>query len=377
MMAITRTDRSLFAQWWWTVDRWSVAALLSLVAIGAMLSFAAGPSAAARYDYPQFYYVYRNLFFLLPSLVVLFAASLMTPKQVRRLAAVVFLVALVLLVLTPIFGADPKGARRWIKIGAFSLQASEFAKPGFIVLSAWLFAEHNRDASIPGHVLSGILLAIVIALLLMQPDFGQIMLVTLVWGVMFFFSGVPLKWLAVLGAHALAGTVAAYLYFPHVASRIDRFIDPSSGDTYQVDRAMEAFRTGGLVGLGPGEGQVKQYIPDAHTDFIFAVAGEEFGLVACLILVGIFFFFVTRSLLRAMNETDHFVQLASAGLVSLFGLQALINMGVNLSLLPAKGMTLPFVSYGGSSLLATSLTAGMILALTRRRGSTARACEFV
>ncbi len=377
MIVLNRTDRSVLGQWWWTVDRWGVAAIVLLVAIGILLSFAASPGVAVKYDYPQFYFVYRNFLFLAPSLAILFAVSLLTPRQVRRVAALVFVLAFVLLVLTPFIGTEIKGARRWIKIGSFSLQASEFIKPAFIVLSAWMFSEQNRDQSIPGNTLAILMFLSVVGLLVLQPDFGQILLLSLAWSLMFFFSGLSLPWIATLGSGALSGVVAAYLYYPHVTSRIDRFIDPSSGDTYQVDRAMDAFQAGSLFGMGPGEGLVKRYIPDAHTDFVFAVAGEEFGLIACLILVGIFFFFVIRCLRRAVAEEDHFIQLTIAGLVSLFGLQALINMAVTLSLLPAKGMTLPFVSYGGSSLMANSLTIGMLLALTRRRGATARGHEFV
>jgi len=376
MIVLSRTDRSVLGRWWWTVDRWGVAAISFLVIVGIVLSYAASPGVAVRYDYAQFHFVYRNFLFLVPSLMVLFAVSLLTPRQVRRVAALVFVLALALLVVTPFIGAEIKGARRWIRVGIVSVQASEFVKPAFIVLSAWLFSEQNRDHSIPGNLLAALLYALIIGLLFLQPDFGQIMLLSFTWGAMFFFSGLSWPWMAGLGGLAATGATGAYFYLPHVTSRIDRFFDPSSGDTYQVDRAMDAFQAGGLWGLGPGEGLVKRFIPDAHTDFVFAVAGEEFGLISCLLLAGVFLFFVIRCLSRATAEEDHFIQLTIAGLACLFGFQALINMAVTLSLIPAKGMTLPFISYGGSSLMATSLTVGMLLALTRRRGATALSNEF-
>ncbi len=366
MTGLNRTDRSIMAQWWWTIDRWSAVAVVCLISIGAVLSLAASPAIALKYDYPTFHYVNRTLIYLVPSLLLMFAVSLMTPKQVRRLAAIIFVVGIILMILTLLVGDEIKGSRRWIKIGAFSLQASEFVKPAFVVLAAWLFAENNRNPNIPGNLIGALLFIVFAYLLFCQPDFGQILLLASVWTTMFFMAGMPLAWIATMGASASVGLYAAYSYLPHVASRIDRYLNPAAGDTYQIDKALEAFRAGGFLGRGPGEGTVKNYIPDAHTDFIFAVAAEEFGLIACLIIVGIFCFVVARSLIRAMSADDHFVQLAGGGLVTIFGLQAFVNMGVSLSLLPAKGMTLPFVSYGGSSLLAMALGIGMLLALTRR-----------
>ena len=366
MTALTRTDRSLVGQWWWTVDRWSAAAVVSLVAIGTVLSFAASPSIARKFDYPTFHFVYRTFMYSLPALTVLFSVSLMNPRQLRRLSAIVFFVGVALMGLALVAGSEVNGAHRWIKLGPLSIQPSEFVKPAFVVLSAWLFAASNRVPGFPGNLLAGGLLALVGVLLLQQPDLGQLLLLTAVWGGMFFMAGIPLVWLGILGAGSIIGAISAYSLFPHVTSRVDRFLDPEAGDTYQVDKALEAFQQGGLLGRGPGEGQIKNFIPDAHTDFVFAVAGEEYGLLACLILVGIFCFIVTRGFLRAMEANDQFVQLAAGGLVALFGLQAFINMGVSLSLMPAKGMTLPFVSYGGSSLIATALSVGMLLALTRK-----------
>lgn len=366
MTVLTRTDRSLIAQWWWTVDRWSVGAVICLITIGMVLSFAASPSIAVKFDYPIFHFVYRTLMYSIPAAGVLFFVSLLRPRHIRRLAAVVFVVSLVLIGLTLIIGQEVNGANRWIRIGPVSLQPSEFIKPAFVVLAAWLFAAGNKIPSFPGNALAGLLYVMVSILLVLQPDFGQLLLLSAVWGGMFFMAGIPLVWMAALGIGAVSGTLAAYAYVPHVTSRIDRFFNPEVGDTYQVDKAIEAFKEGGFVGLGPGEGRIKNVLPDAHTDFVFAVAGEEYGILACLVLVGIFCFIVARSYLRAMTANDQFMQLAGGGLVALFSLQTLINMGVNLNLLPAKGMTLPFVSYGGSSLFAMALTIGMLLAVTRR-----------
>ncbi len=366
MTVLTRTDRSLIAQWWWTVDRWSAGAVICLITIGTVLSFAASPSIAVKFDYPIFHFVYRTLMYSIPAAGVLFFVSLLRPRHIRRLAAVVFVVSLVLIGLTLIIGQEVNGANRWIRIGPVSLQPSEFIKPAFVVLAAWLFAAGNKIPSFPGNALAGLLYVMVSILLVLQPDFGQLLLLSAVWGGMFFMAGIPLIWMAVLGIGATGGALAAYAYVPHVTSRIDRFFNPEVGDTYQVDKAIEAFKEGGFVGLGPGEGRIKNVLPDAHTDFVFAVAGEEYGILACLVLVGIFCFIVARSYLRAMTANDQFMQLAGGGLVALFSLQTLINMGVNLNLLPAKGMTLPFVSYGGSSLFAMALTIGMLLAVTRR-----------
>ena len=366
MTVLTRTDRSLIAQWWWTVDRWSAGAVICLITIGTVLSFAASPSIAVKFDYPIFHFVYRTLMYSIPAAGVLFFVSLLRPRHIRRLAAVVFVVSLVLIGLTLIIGQEVNGANRWIRIGPVSLQPSEFIKPAFVVLAAWLFAAGNKIPSFPGNALAGLLYVMVSILLVLQPDFGQLLLLSAVWGTMFFMAGIPLVWMAVLGIGATGGALAAYAYVPHVTSRIDRFFNPEVGDTYQVDKAIEAFKEGGFVGLGPGEGRIKNVLPDAHTDFVFAVAGEEYGILACLVLVGIFCFIVARSYLRAMTANDQFMQLAGGGLVALFSLQTLINMGVNLNLLPAKGMTLPFVSYGGSSLFAMALTIGMLLAVTRR-----------
>lgn len=367
MIRLSRANRSAIAEWWWTVDRLTVVAILALIAVGVVLTLAASPAVANRLSLNAFHFVYRQAVFLVPAIIIIFGVSLLKARQVRRLAALVFFGGLALMVGTLLIGPEIKGATRWLSIGRFSLQPSEFVKPAFVVLAAWMFAEGARTKGVPGMALAFALYGAFVSLLVLQPDFGQASLVTLVFGGLLFMVGISWLWIIGLGALGIGGAVAAYQLVPHVASRVDRFMDPASGDTYQIDRAMEAVRAGGLLGQGPGEGVVKRILPDAHTDFIFAVAAEEFGVLAGIVIIGLFSFIVIRTLMRALEETDLFVQLAVSGLTLLIGTQALINLAVNLNLMPAKGMTLPFISYGGSSLLALALATGMLLALTRRR----------
>ncbi len=367
MIAVARTDTSLVGRWWWTVDRWTLLALALLLGLGAFLTMAASPPVADRMGVDSFHFVRRQVAMIGPALAVLFATSLLSPIGVRRLAVAGFIVGVALLVATPIVGAEINGARRWIKLGAVSLQASEFVKPTFAVVSAWLFATYRLDSAGPANIVCVALCASVVGLLVLQPDFSMAVVVAAVWGAQYFIAGLGLRWVALLGGLGAAGAAAAYRFMPHVADRIDRFVDPASGDTYQVDTAREAFMTGGLFGRGPGEGVVKEVLPDAHSDFIFAVAGEEFGVVFCLGLIALYAFIVLRGFSRALQDRSLFVVLAVGGLLIQFGLQALIHMSVTLGLAPPTGMTLPFVSYGGSSTLSIALAMGMVLALTRRR----------
>jgi cell division protein FtsW len=274
--------------------------------------------------------------------------------------------ALVMMVVVLFIGVEVKGARRWVSIAGLSIQPSEFLKPAFVIVCAWLFAEHKRQPDIPGKLFAMILLGVVLALLVAQPDLGQTMLVLGTWGVMFFMAGLSWIWIVVLGLLGAGGAAAAYAVFPHVSERVDRFMT-GEGDTFQVDMARDAVIHGGWLGVGPGEGTVKRIIPDSHADFVFAVAGEEYGIVLCFIILGLFAFVVLRGLNIALKEYDDFTRFSVAGLVVNFGLQSIINMGVNLQLMPAKGMTLPFISYGGSSLIAIAIAMGMVLALTRKK----------
>ena len=363
---VSRAERGPVADWFWTIDRLFLAAFILLLGIGFMLSFAASPAVAERLNLDSFHFVKRHFAFLLPAIATMVAISFLSPRQVRRTAAILLIVSLAMMVLALFFGVEVKGARRWISIGSLSIQPSEFMKPAFVVICAWLFSEHARQPEIPGNLFSILLFVIVAALLVAQPDLGQTILITAVWGGMFFMAGMPWMWIVLLGGVAIGGFVSAYYLFDHVAGRIDRFLT-GEGDTFQVDTAREAIIRGDWFGKGPGEGVVKRIIPDSHTDFIFSVAAEEFGIVFCMVIVAVFAFIVLRGLNHAFKERNDFTRFAVAGLVLLIGTQSMINVGVNLELLPAKGMTLPLISYGGSSMVAVCVTAGFILALTRHR----------
>lgn len=367
MTTFARTDRSVLGRWWWTVDRWTLAAVITLMLSGVVLIMAASPPVAERIGADAFHFVRRHFVFLVPAVGLLLGVSLLSPRGVRRAAVAIFVLSVVMLVVTPIIGNEIKGARRWISIGAFSLQASEFVKPAFAVVAAWLFSEAKRTPGFPGYWVSALLAAMVVALLIWQPDFGMTVTVLTIWGGQLFLAGLPLIFVVGMSVLGVAGLAAGYFFLPHVTERIDSFLNPASGDNYQIETAIRAFESGGVLGRGPGEGIVKDVLPDAHSDFIFAVAGEEFGLLACLLLLGLFAFIALRGFNRLTQEKDLFVMLAVAGLLIQFSMQAIVNMAVSLRLVPSTGMTLPFVSYGGSSLISVALGMGMMLALTRRR----------
>jgi cell division protein FtsW len=364
---VSRAERTPFGEWWWTVDKLMLAALATLMLAGIVLSLAASPPVAARLGLDAFYFVNRHVLFLLPAVIVLLTTSLLSPQQIRRLALIVFAISLILVAATLIFGTEIKGARRWLVLLGINIQPSEFLKPAFVVLIAWLFGESAKRPEMPANSMALAVLLVVVTLLVLQPDFGQTMLVMLVWGALFFMAGMRLIWMVGLAGVSLVGLVGAYYTVPHVAQRIQRFLDPGSGDSFQITTAVGSFMRGGWFGRGPGEGTVKRILPDSHTDFVFAVAAEEFGIVLCLMLVALFAFIVIRALRHAMRHEDPFSRFAAAGLAILFGLQSAINMSVNLHLMPAKGMTLPFISYGGSSMISLAYGMGMLLALTRER----------
>ena len=364
---ISREQRTPFSEWWWTVDRLLLAAILALVIAGVILSLAASPPVAVRIGLDPFHFFNRHVLFLIPSIIVMIATSFLSPKHIRRSALIVLAFALVLIVATLLFGPEVKGSRRWITLLGVNIQASEAAKPAFVVVVAWLFSESARRPEMPATSMALALLLMLVALLVAEPDFGQTMLVLAVWGTLFFLAGMRMVWVFGLAGVSAAGLFTAYLFVPHVAGRIKRFMDPASGDTYQLDMALESFMHGGWFGQGPGEGTVKRLLPDSHTDFVLSVAAEEFGIVLCLALLALYAFIVLRSLSRAYATEDLFSRFAIAGLSVMFGTQAAINMAVNLHLIPAKGMTLPFISYGGSSMISLAYGVGMLLALTRQR----------
>src|SRR5579872_5797720 len=367
---LSREQRNPLSDWWWTVDRLQLAAIIALILGGVILSLAASPQVATRIGLDPFHFFNHHVFFLLPSFTVLIGVSFLSPQQIRRTALIVFTVSVALIVATLLFGPEVKGSRRWITLIGVNIQASESAKPAFVVLAAWLFAESTKRPEMPATSMAMVLLLMLVSLLVLEPDFGQTMLILMVWGALFFIAGMRMIWVMGLAGAAGAGLFGAYLLVPHVAGRIKRFINPASGDTFQVDTAMGAFGNGGWFGLGPGEGIAKRSLPDSHTDFVFAVAAEEFGIILCLVLLALFAFVVIRALSRAYRSEDMFARFAASGLAILFGVQAAINMSVNLQLIPAKGMTLPFISYGGSSMVSLAYGVGMMLALTRQRPRT-------
>ena len=368
MPAVSRPDDTVLGQWWWTVDRWTLTAVAALIGFGYVMMLAASPAVAERINQSRDLFLLKQVVFLALAGLAVVAVSLLSPRGVRRLALAGCLAALALTAATLAMGAEIKGARRWISLPGLSLQPSEFLKPCFAVVAAWLMAQGQAAGRAwAGMAAAGAVYLVIAVLLKSQPDVGMLAVISAVFFVQLFVGGLSALLVGVGVGGLLAACVAAYALFPHVRSRVTRFLDPSSGDSYQVSTALEAFGNGGLLGRGPGEGRVKDVLPDAHADFVFAVMGEEFGLVLCLLVLGLFAFIVLRGMLRLLAEDDLFVVLASTGLVASFGLQAFVNMASSLHLIPTKGMTLPFVSYGGSSVLAVALGMGMLLALTRRR----------
>jgi cell division protein FtsW len=366
--AFARSDRTPVGIWWWTVDRWMLGVVALLIAIGVIISFAASPAAAARMNIGDpFHFAVRQCVFAAASVFALISVSMLDAKGVRRLAFFICVGAFLLMMALPFIGHNAKGATRWLQLGGFTLQPSEFMKPALVILIAWMFAEGQKGQGVPGVSIAFGLYFAFVALLLIQPDVGQTVLITVAFGAAFWMAGVPMSWVMLLGATAVAGLSSTYFLFPHVASRVDRFLSPDKADTHQVDAAAMAQAAGGLFGRGPGEGVMKRRVPDLHTDFALSVGAEEFGLVFMLLVISLFAFLVIRGLYRAMKLSDPFEQVAAATLFVLVGQQAFINIAVNLNMIPTKGMTLPFISYGGSSMMAMGLTLGLALALTRRR----------
>jgi cell division protein FtsW len=363
-----RDSEPVLPKWWRTVDKWSLSCILMLFGVGILLGLAASVPLAERNGLPNFHYVQRQLFFGGMAMGVMLITSMMSPQLVRRLAILGFFAAFVALAMLPVLGTDfGKGAVRWYSLGFASVQPSEFLKPMFVIASAWLMAASMELGGPPGKMYSFVLMVAIVFMLAMQPDFGQASLVLFGWGVMWFVGGAPMALLLGLAGLVVVGGMFAYNNSDHFARRIDGFLAADVDPNTQLGYATNAIREGGFFGVGVGEGQVKWSLPDAHTDFIIAVAAEEYGLVMVLAIILLYAIVVVRSFIRLMRERDPFIRFAGTGLAAMFGVQAMINMGVAVRLLPAKGMTLPFVSYGGSSLIAGGLAVGMLLAFTRSR----------
>jgi cell division protein FtsW len=363
---LTRSDQSVLGRWWWTIDRWTLAAIALLMGFGILLIQAATPAVAVKHGLDNYYFVERHLVMLAPAALAILGLSLLSPRQVRWLAVGLLVVFLPLLAATLVMGVEIKGAVRWIQLPGLQIQPSEFIKPLFTVTAAWLFARQCERRGFPALSVNVVLYVMIVLCLVGQPDIGMTFLVSSIWFAQFFLAGLPLVLVVAFMVLGASGLFGAYYAFPHFRTRFDAFLS-HSGDTYQTDRALDAFINGGLFGTGPGSGTVKMTIPDVHADFVFAVAGEELGLFVCLLIILLFLFIVLRGFWRIKGENNLFILLAASGLLIEFGLQAAINLASTLRLIPAKGMTLPFISYGGSSLWALALGMGMLLALTRKR----------
>ncbi|GGZ28735.1 FtsW/RodA/SpoVE family cell cycle protein [Asticcacaulis endophyticus] len=365
--AFSRTDRRPMAMWWWTVDRATMVMVASLIIVGLLFSFSSSPVAAAKIGaHSPIYFTQRHILFAVAAISVMMAISMLSLKGVKRVSAAIYSVSILIMILLPFIGHTSKGGQRWLNLGFFKLQPSEFLKPALIILIAWMFAEGQKGKGVPGVTIAFCLYVLAVALLLIQPDVGQSLLITIAFGACFFISGVPVRWIVGLGASVMAALVGLFFVQPHFRNRIMGFINPD-GDKYQVNAGLSAISNGGLWGQGINEGTQKRFIPDLHTDFIYSVIGEEAGLFWSLAIILVFGVIVIRGLIKAMSMSDPFRQIATSGLYIMLGTQVFINISVNLGVIPPKGMTLPFISYGGSSLLAMGLTMGFILALTRKR----------
>jgi cell division protein FtsW len=367
----SRADNSVLSRWWWSVDRWTFFIVLVLMGVGLILTMAASPAVADKIHLDTFYFIKRHGFYLLLFLGVMISVSLLDHKLLRRFSLFLYIFTILLLILTPIIGFEVKGAKRWINMLGMSLQPSELIKPALVIITAWMLTEKKKNPEVPGNIFAFMFYSIAVFLLLLQPDMGMVILISAIFFVQFFLAGLPILLIIAASALGAAGLVSSYFMFSHVQQRVDRFLFPDMADKYtdryQISQSLDAFANGGMWGQGPGEGTVKKHLPDAHADFIFAVAGEEFGLILCLVIVALFGLIVVRSLFRVIHEQDYFVILAVSGLALEIGLQASINMASTIDLIPTKGMTLPYISFGGSSILSIAITTGMILALTKRK----------
>ncbi|MDX1949804.1 MAG: putative peptidoglycan glycosyltransferase FtsW [Rickettsiales bacterium] len=368
-MIIDRTKRKISANWWWTIDRYILSISLGLILLGFILTLAASPRVANRIGLEDFYFVKRQVAFILIGFVIIATTSLFSSASVRRFSVVGFLLFYILLISVEFLGAETKGAKRWINLMGISVQPSEILKPFFAVLCAWFINRGKIEEKFRGTIISFALLLAVVFFTIRQPDFGMSITFSMIWGSMLVVAGLHFIIIILIGFLGLGGGYSAYLFLPHVRKRVDSFLNPesSASENYQTFKSLQAFESGSITGVGPGQGKVKDILPDAHTDFIFSVAGEEYGVFFCLLIIGLFLTLVIMSLKRAYESKDLFIMLAITGLITQIFVQSAVNMAVAVNLIPNKGMTLPFISYGGSSMVSISFAVGMILALTRKK----------
>lgn len=366
-MSLFRQSRHPLVRWWWEMDRASVVLLLIIMAIGAVAVSTASPAVAKTYQVGPYYFAVRHILYLGIALAVMMLMTVLKPGGVKRVGTVLFLLSFAGTLLTFVIGVEVKGARRWLDIAGQSVQPTEFMKSGMIIVTAMLLSERERIGRLNGYVISIAMMAVVGLPVLLQPNFGMFLAMSSVWFAQVFMAGLPLLWLLPLFGFGLLSVMGAYTMLPHVRDRLERFLNPENNDTYQVDQAYEAIASGHIWGRGAGEGVVKHTLPDAHTDFIFAVIVEEFGIVVGLLLMLVFMALVWRGFSRLLRQDDRFTLLAGGGFLTLIALHVGINIGVALHVLPTTGMTLPFISYGGSSTIAMALTMGFLLALLRKR----------
>lgn len=369
---LSRSDSSVLSQWWWRVDRITFFCVIALLSVGVLMVMAASSPVAERVGLGSMYFVKRHLIYVVLSAIGIILISMQSSLMLRRFALVVFICALLATYLTPLIGSEIKGARRWLSLGPLSVQPSEFLKPTLVVLTAWMLSEKKKNIDVPGNIFALVFYVLVAVSLLLQPDMGMLVLVTATFFFQFFLSGLPLMMIGLCGLLGGTAVIASYFLFPHVQARVDRFMAPPTADRfsdrYQINQSLDAFTSGGFWGLGPGEGVVKKHLPDSHADFIFSVLGEEFGVVACAALVVLIALMVVRPMMLQAKSTNLFQILCVTGLCAQLGMQSFINMASTLDLIPTKGMTLPFISFGGSSLLAAALTMGFVLGFLKREG---------
>ena len=358
---------SIIWSWWTTIDRYMLAAVITIILFSIIMVTTASPAVAERIGLNSFYFIHRQLIFLALGIFIMLSISLCSIDSIKKVAILAFIFFLLLMITVLFIGEEIKGARRWISLGFIAIQPSEFIKPFFAVTTAIILMQRYININFPAFKISFLLYSVTIALIALQPDLGMAVTISAIWGAQMFLAGLSMIWIIFLAVSGVLGLLAAYTFLPHVTVRVNSFLDPDTSDNYQINKSIEAFINGGFYGTGPGEGVVKQHLPDSHTDFIFAVVGEELGMIVCILVIILFAFIVVRGLLRIMELGDLFSILAVSGLLMQIGFQSIVNIGVTLHLLPTKGMTLPFISYGGSSILSVSIMMGMILSLTKKR----------